>query len=83
MTLWICPQCGRHHSEGLCPARTVPKYPPRKLHSMSAALEEWTSVYERNLNEFATETNGVPTLPMIKRAQELADREIRLLYQRA
>lgn len=83
MNLYICKKCGRHHSEGLCPARTVPQYPTRQLHKLSGALDSWTAVYERNLHEFATETGGVPTVQHIKRAQELADREIKLLYQRA
>lgn len=45
-------------------------------------MEEWTAVYERNLHEFATETGGVPLKEHCARAAELADREIKLLFQR-
>lgn len=76
MNLPICKRCGRHHSEGLCPARTIPKYPPKKLLALSSSLSEWLVIYERNLHELGGETKENVLL-----AEKAADREVQQIYK--
>lgn len=82
----FCPDCQKYHAKGMCAenyhAVEPVKPAPRIMPKITKAFDDWTAIYERNLHEFATETGGVPTAPMIRRAEELADREIKLLFQR-
>lgn len=57
------------------PEPQEPPAPPKgRLTDM---FERWTKTYERHLEEFASETGGVPTKAHIRRAEQLADRELR------
>lgn len=91
MVMIFCDDCQRYHAEGMCeadqyhaPESGEPQSEPkraRRMPSMSLALDEWTAIYEQNLAEFATENNGVPTKAMIKRAEQIADREIKRHFE--
>lgn len=60
------------------PEPQEPPAPPKgRLTDM---FERWTKTYERHLEEFASETGGVPTVAHVRRAEQLADREMRQLY---
>lgn len=82
--LWACPE----PPETQAPLPTVERdfspnqdlIPRPKQISLSERVDAWTVIYERNLLEFAVETGGVPTKAHVRRAEELADREIRRLY---
>lgn len=95
MLMTFCPDCQRYHDEGMCeenpwrePAPTVqpetqPALLPRpSLPKLSTAFDQWTKTYEAYLAEFAVETNGVPTKAHVRRAEELADREMRIAFNR-
>lgn len=45
---------------------------------LSASFERWMEIYEKHLADFAQETDGVPTKEHVRRAEELADREMRM-----
>lgn len=90
MLMDYCPDCQRIHADGMCaeniyqngaPApEIVQPSLPRLRMKLSEALDQWTVIYERNLAEFASETGGVPTREHVRRAEQLADREIRNLF---
>lgn len=85
--LWECPPMEEKEKwpemqSSLPPSDRDPEYlipKPRRM-TLTEGVDRWTAIYEKHLNEFASETDGIPTLGHIKRAEQLADREIRMLY---
>lgn len=92
MTMTYCEDCQRHHAEGMCqenpwrePAPAVEQQPDPQpallpkpaIPRLSESFDRWTKTYEQHLAEFASETDGVPTKAHVRRAEELADREIK------
>lgn len=85
--LWQCPtQEPAEIQSPLPPSDRDPAREPGELiprarrMSLPESLDKWTSIYEKHLNEFASETDGVPTVAHVRRAEQLADREIRSIY---
>lgn len=90
MLMTYCEDCQRHHAEGMCaesqwlptpqPEPQPALLPKSPLPRLSSAFDQWTKTYEAHLAEFATETDGVPTKAHVRRAEELADREMRFTF---